>query len=220
MADGESISNHWITAKKIGKGSMAAGGAGVNALQHYAGVSAFALATGAAAASATGIGLVVTGAAITVATCGFSALSAYKSSQHAAVLEKIQQREGGFECSGLMFMANRREHQHIVDDVLPYLILQKQEKSARKAVGAVPIAGSALTSAYSLGRYVYKRAKGTLGATRNQMAFDLTKHFLTHNCALAQAIVSELYSFEEMTWLAEQAPDEVIKLLARKMTSN
>jgi hypothetical protein len=220
MADGESISNYWVAAKKAGKGTMAAGSAGVNVLQHHAGVSVFLLATGAAAASATGIGLVVTGAAITVATCGLSAVSAYKSGQHAAILERIAARKSSFECTGLMFNANRREHTHIADDVLPYLILQKQEKHARKAIGAVPIAGAALTSGYSLGRYAYKKLRGTLGETRNAMAFDLAKHFLTHNCALAQAIVSELYSFEEMTWLAEQAPDDVVKLLARKMTSN
>ncbi|HEY2355901.1 MAG TPA: hypothetical protein VGH86_00515, partial [Phenylobacterium sp.] len=75
-------------------------------------------------------------------------------------------------------------------------------------------------SAYSLGRYAYKKVRGTLGETRNRMAFDLTKHLLTHNCGLAQAIVSELYSFEEMTWLCEQDPPDVVKLIARKMMSN
>ena len=219
MADGQEISNHWITAKKAGKGTMGAGGAAIGVAQHFTGVSAFALATGAAAASATGIGLVVTGAAITVTTCGLSALSAYKTGQHLAVLEKIAARKGSYECTGLMFEANRREHTHIADDVLPYLILQKAEKQARKSVGAVPLAG-ALTSAYSIGRYIYKKAKGTLGEKRTAMAFDLTKHLLTHNCGLAQAIVAELYSFEEMVWLCEQDPPDVIKLLARKMASN
>ena len=220
MADGQEISNHWIAAKAAGKGSMAASGAAVNVVQHFAGVSAFALAAGGAAASATGIGLVVTGAAITLTTCGLSALSAYKSGQHVAVLERIAARKYSYDCSGLMFQANRREHTHIADEVLSYLILQKTEKQARKSIGAVPIAGSALTSAYSMGRYIYKKAKGTLGETRTAMAFDLTKHFLTHNCGLAQAIVAELYSFEEMVWLCEQDPPDVLKLLARKMTSN
>jgi hypothetical protein len=220
MADGQQISNYWIAAKTAGKGTMAAGGAAVNVVQHFAGVSAFALAAGAAAASATGIGLVVTGAAITLTTCGLSALSAYKSGQHRAVLERIAARKSSYECTGLMFSANRREHTHIAEDVLPYLILQKTEKQARKSVAAVPIAGSAMTGAYSIGRYVYKRARGTLGETRTAMAFDLTKHFLTHNCGLAQAIVAELYSFEEMVWLCEQDPPDVVKLLARKMTSN
>lgn len=220
MADGQEISNYWITAKKAGKGSMATGGAAVNVVQHFAGVSAFALASGAAAASATGIGLVVTGAAITLTTCGLSAVSAYKTSQHVAVLERIAARRYSYDCTGLMFQSNRREHTHIADDVLPYLILQKEEKQARKSIGAVPLAGGALTGAYSMGRYLYKKAKGTLGETRTAMAFDLTKHFLTHNCGLAQAIVAELYSFEEMVWLCEQDPDDVVKLLARKMTSN
>jgi hypothetical protein len=202
MPDGEAISNHWVTAKKAGKGTMAAGGAVINAAQHFSGASAVALATGAAAASATGIGLVVGGAAITVATCGLSAYSAYKTGKHLEVLEKIHERR------------------HIADDVLPYIILQKAEKQARKAVGAVPMAGSAVTAVYSLGRNLYKRAKGTLGEKRTAMATDLTKHFLTHDCGLAQAIVAELYSFEEMLWLCEQDPQDVIKLIARKMTSN
>ena len=220
MADGQSISNHWITAKKAGKGAMGAGGAAVNVVQHFAGVSTVALATGAAAASATGIGLIVTGAAITLTTCGLSAMSAYKTGQHLAVLEKIAARRHSYDCTGLMFQSNRREYTQIAEEVLSYLILQKSEKQARKTIGAVPIAGSALTSAYSIGRYVYKKAKGKLGDTRNTMAFDLTKHLLTHNCGLAQAIVAELYSFEEMVWLCQQDPKDVVKLLARKMTSN
>src|SRR5580704_14205557 len=124
IADGQEISNHWITAKKAGKGTMATGGAAVNVVQHFAGVSALALASGAAAASATGIGLVVTGAAITLATCGLSALSAYKSGQHVAVLERIAARKSSYDCAGLMFQANRREHTQIAEDVLSYFILQ------------------------------------------------------------------------------------------------
>jgi hypothetical protein len=217
---GEEISNFWIQAKVAGKGSLGVGSAVASAGQHFAGVSAVALATGAAAASATGIGLVVTGAAITLTTCGLSAVSAYKTGKHLEVLERIAERKSTYDCTGLMFNANRREHTHIGYEVLPYIILQKAEKQARKTIGAVPLAGSALTSAYSLGRNLYKRARGTLGETRTAMATDLTKHFLTHDCGLAQAIVAALYSYEEMLWLREQDPPEVIKLLARKMASS
>jgi hypothetical protein len=39
------------------------------------------------------------------------------------------------------------------------------------------------------------------------------------NCGLAQAIVAELYSFEEMVWIKDQKGSEVIKLLEDKMKS-
>jgi hypothetical protein len=45
--------------------------------------------------------------------------------------------------------------------VLPYIIVQKAEKQARKTIAIVPLAGSAATGVYSLGRNLYKRAKGT-----------------------------------------------------------
>jgi hypothetical protein len=217
---GEAISNHWILAKKIGKGSMGAGGAAISGAQSLSGVSGLALVTGAAAASATGIGLVVTGAAITLATCGLSARSAYKTGKHLDVLEQIAARRYAYQCTGLIDGKNQKEHRHIADDVLPYIILQKAEKQARKSIAVVPVAGSAMTGVYGAARFVYKGLKGTLGKTRTAMATDLTRHLLTHNCGLAQAIVAELYSFEEMTWLLEQPSDEVVKLLARKMASS
>jgi len=217
---GEEISNYWIAAKSAGKATMGAGGVAISGAQYFTGVSSFALVTGAAAASATGIGLVVTGAAITVATCGLSAVSAHKTGKHLEVLEQIAARKNSYTCVALSADADRAGHRHLADDILPYIIVQKAEKQARKSIGAVPVAGSAVTTAYSMGRYLYKKWKGTLGETRTAMATDLTRHFLSHNCGLAQAIVAELYSFEEMAWLCEQPSQEVVKLLARKMASN
>jgi hypothetical protein len=217
--DGEQISKYSNWAKKGGKAAMSAGGMAVSHFEH--GVGALALATGAAAASATGVGLVVTGAAITLATCGLSARSAHKTGKHLEVLEQIYERRSGLACKGLAGDTNRHEHTHIADDVLPYIILQKAEKQARKSIGAVPVLGSAAAGAYSVGRGIYKSIRGTRGKTRSAMATDLTKHFLSHNCALVQFIVSELYSFEEMIWLREQEDTKkVVELLMRKMASN
>jgi hypothetical protein len=42
---------------------------------------------------------------------------------------------------------------------------------------------------------------------------------MTHNCGLAQSIVAELYSFEEMLWLLEKDTDTATPLLMKKMAS-
>ena len=45
-------------------------------------------------------------------------------------------------------------------------------------------------------------------------------HLLTHNCALAQAIVSELFSsYEKMLWMLDQDSDTIEPLIAEKLKS-
>jgi hypothetical protein len=56
--------------------------------------------------------------------------------------------------------------------VLGYALTQKAEKSLRRGVSAVPGIG-VMSTIYTLGRYVYKTAKGTKGKDRLRNAQDL-----------------------------------------------
>lgn len=69
------------------------------------------------------------------------------------------------------------------------------------------------------GKKLLKWHRGALGQKREAHAATLAEHLITHDCALAQAIVAELFSFEEMLWLLQQDDDEVHKLLAEKLKS-
>ena len=51
------------------------------------------------------------------------------------------------------------------------------------------------------------------------MAQELAVHLITHNCALAQGIVSELYSYEKMLWVLDQDTDMLRPLLMEKLKS-
>jgi hypothetical protein len=51
------------------------------------------------------------------------------------------------------------------------------------------------------------------------MAYELAVHLITHNCALAQGIVSELYSYEKMLWMLDQDTEMLTPLLMNKLAS-
>jgi hypothetical protein len=96
---------------------------------------------------------------------------------------------------------------------------KKNKKYHRKVVGAVP--GLGLVETLRGGtKNIYKRIAKTLGKERTHSAQMVATHLITHNCAIAQAIVAELYSFEEMLWIKDQEYDEVVKLLEGKMKSS
>lgn len=214
--------NRWRTAKIAGKAGLAAAGVGVQVAQYATGASTLALLTAGAAASATGIGLIVTGAALTLSTSVLSARSANKSRLHRNHLQDIQKRVNSYACGPIdandQASLRQTEHQVIADGVLPYLIQQKSTKYHRKVVGAVPGVGL-LETVRAVGRKAYKAYTGELGVKRHRAARWLALHLITHNCGLAQAIVAELYSFEEMLWIKDQEFKEVIKLLEDKMKS-
>jgi hypothetical protein len=213
--------NRWRTTKRTGKVGLTIAGVGVQVAQQATGASTLALLTAGAAASATGIGLIVTGAALTLSTSILSARSAYKSREHRNHLQAIQDRVNAYACmtiDGKDASLRPIEHQTIADGVLPYLIEQKSTKYHRKVVGAVPGLGL-LESVRAIGNKAYKAATGTLGVKRHRAARWLALHLITHNCGLAQAIVAELYSFEEMLWIKDQEFKEVVKLLEDKMKS-
>jgi hypothetical protein len=214
--------NRWRTEKQVGKAGMAVAGAGVQVAQFVTGTSTVALVAAGAAASATGIGLVVTGAALTLGTAAFSAVAAHKSRLHRNSLQAIFDRVNAYACgpvtTGSDAEINRFEHKCIAQDVLPYIIEQKNKKYHRKVVGAVPGVGL-LETARAIGKKAYKAATGSLGIERNRSARWLARHLITHNCGLTQAIVAELYSFEEMLWMLDQEFDAVVKLLEDKLKS-
>jgi len=184
---------------------------------HNAGL--LALTAAGAAASATGIGLVVTGGIATLTLSSLSAYSAVKSNRHANALSTIVDRHDCYRCKHVDgSKADKYAHRHIAFDVGPYIVAQKEEKTARKGIGAVPVIGVG-GSLYTLGRALYKKASGTKGVKRFEHASALAAHLITHDCGLAQAIVANLYSFEVMCWLLTQEHDVVTQALAAKMKS-
>jgi hypothetical protein len=221
--EGKAISR-WPKLKSAAKAGLAATGVGISGAQTGLNISTVALATGAAAASATGIGLVVTGGIATLTGAALSGKSALSTSKIVDTLENIAERRGAFGCFPCPGQADSGGHAHhrahaaVRDDVLPYVLAQKEEKLKRKIFGAVPVVNSAGT-VYSASRWMYKKLRGSLGEDRNRMASVLAEHLITRDCPLAQAIVSALFSYEEMLWLLEKDESEVAPLLAKKMKS-
>lgn len=206
------VISRYSAEKSVLKAGVTIASSGISAAQHLS------ILTLGAAASATGIGLVVAGAALTAATMGASAASAYKTYNHRSSLQAIYERKGCYACRAWpSYSVDHKEHAYIADVILPYIIAQKTEKLAKKVTGSVGL--GVLTSGYGVARNLYKRATGTLGQKRAEAATWLSHHFMTHNCGLAQSIVAELYSFEEMLWLLEKDTDTATPLLMKKMTS-
>lgn len=221
--------NRWRTTKVTSKAGMGVASAGVSVASQALHVPNIALVAAGAAASATGIGLVVTGAALTLTAATLSAVSAHKSRLHRNALGEIKKRVNSFSCMPLiddnpeildrqMTVQDFAEHQKVANEVLGYAFDQKNSKYHRKVVGAVPVVGL-VESLRAAGNKAYKLASGNLGKDRKQHARTLAGHLITHDCALAQAIVAELYGFEEMLWLKDQDYDQVVELLEGKLKS-
>lgn len=216
ISPGQPISATSRTAKSIAKKGALATSTAMSVAQTATHTPNLALVAAGAAASATGIGLIVVGTAATLTISSLAARSAYKSWQHCKALDKIYDHRQCYECKPLAGGPDRVEqHNKVADEVLPYICLQKSEKTGRKALGAVPVLGFSETL-YAMGRAVFKSNKGV---KRKAMASILAEHLITHNCGLAQAIVADLYSFEEMSWILQQDYDDVVTLLFEKMAS-
>lgn len=207
-------------AKQVASKGLDAAGPGLTAYTTSTGGGAIALATGAAAASATGIGLVVVGALATAGASAKSIVAARSSKQHRDGLAKIEQRKREYPCMippDTEGETDLMAHERIGSNLLPYAIAQKGTKYQRKAIGAVPVLGSLPMKAHQMFRAATKENKGVL---RGQMAYELAVHLVTHNCALAQAIVAELFSsYEKMLWMLDQDTNTLTPLLAEKLKS-
>lgn len=214
--------SRWRATKKTTKHSVTAAGTGLQATQHALGTTTLvALFTAGAAISATGIGLIVGAAAITLGTMTASARSAYKTHKHINGLRKLEERAKSLACDmiaadGSKAGADVAEHLKVVE-ALDYVINKKSNKRGKKAASAVGM--SVFTALYGAGKALYKTAKGTKGKNRMLHANEIATHLVTHNCALAQSIVAELYSADEMLWMLDQDSATVAKLLADKMQS-
>jgi hypothetical protein len=210
------------TMKSMAKKGLLAGNSSLSVAQMATGTpSVLALTLGGAAASATGIGLVVTGAAATLTLSTLSAVSAHKTLKHCDALDKIDSMRNCYDCRPVLQdkgAENAAAHDKVGGLVLSYILAQKGEKALRKVTGVMPGVGL-LETVYAVGRLAYKKYHGTQGAVRNEMAGILAEHLITHNCGLAQAIVAELYSYEQMRWLLFQDYAAVQYCLAEKMKS-
>jgi hypothetical protein len=182
------------------------------------------------ALSATGVGLIAGGLALTIGTSILSATSAVKSANHRdafiSIYEKRNVNPLGDEkfCQVLLAGSAAKtqdayiQHDMIANHVLPYIIYQKDWKAFRKAAGAIPIFG-VIETVRGVGKFLYKKAKGTQGNLRRNAAGWLANHLISCNCLLVQTIVAELYSRPEMEWLKEQSYETIIQHVERKLKS-
>jgi len=207
-------------AKEVASKGLDAAGPGLTAYTTATGTGAVALATGAAAASATGIGLIAVGALATVGTAAKSIVSARSSKHHRDGLIKMEQRKNAYPCRLPRDVEGETDpmaHGRICANVLPYAISQKDTKYVRKAVGAIPVLGALPMKIHQMYRAVTKENKGVL---RNEMAYELAVHLVTHDCALAQGMVAELFSsYDKMLWMLFQDTNTLTPLLAEKLKS-
>jgi hypothetical protein len=230
--------NRWTNPRFVKRGAkigMGAASAGISVAQNFTvGASTQALILGGAAAvSATGVGLIVTAIGLTIATSVLNATAAWKTSGHIDQLNDVyqhrnaspfndeqycQQIPSGNAEAEVKTRASYMQHDMIANHVLPYIIRKKKAKYARKVVGAIPLLGSVET-VRALGKKAYKAASGTMGKNRTNAAGWLACHLITCDCILAQVIVSELYSREEMEWLKGQPYEDLTGYLASKFKS-
>jgi hypothetical protein len=217
---GKIINRHWNlkTGAKIG---AAAGSVGVAIAQTATGTSTLAvLAAAGAGVSATGVGLAVTGGVLTVTSTVVSGRAAYKTYKHKKHLKEIHAQRGQFACNPAdVTDFNVFHHKVIANDVLPYVISKKSSKLVRKGASTVP-GLSLLEGIRAVSKKGYKWTRGTLGENRTNASMWLANHLLSHNCGLAEAIVAELYSHDEMLWMKYHCSGEnAVNLLKEKMKS-
>ncbi len=187
------------TATKTGFGSMA-----------------YTAATGGTVAlSATGIGAVAVAGTYAVGSSIAAGVSAYKTNQHINNLKFIHGNGPAHaSCDGC-----RLQHDTIYNAVLPYIINKKQRKLRRKGEQIVPVLGGMATSLETGARSIYKRLRGTRSVERHWHAQVLTIHLISCHCGLADAIVSELWSPEEMERIRAMDSDEAGYYIFQKMAS-
>lgn len=215
--------------KQVVKAAGTAGSIASNATQIATGYSGYALLTGAVAASSLGIGLVAAGGVLTVGSSIYAARSAHKSRIHRDKLRLLLRRGAEqYTCHQIPRDAknplldqepsNTIQHNIVYEQVLPYVIDKKDTKFMRKAASAVP-GVAILEGVRAVTKKAYKALSGTLGEHRREASRWLAVHLVTHNCSLAQAIVAQLYSFEELRIMETFDSDKVVELLMDKMKS-
>ena len=178
-------------------------------------------AAGAAVAGVTagtaGIALAAAGGAFTVASIVTDGVSLVKTLGHLDGLEVIQSA-GNQDCQPLVNTGSpASDHAFINDKVLPWIIHQKKQKAAKKAVSTVGL--GLLTGGHRVLRAAYKKARGTKGRKRNWYAHVFARHTITCRCKLAEWTVSELFSPEDYRAIREMNSDQAGDRIATKMKS-
>lgn len=204
------------TVKSLSKAGMAVGsGAFSTATNTGFSTMAYTAATGGTVAlSATGVGAVAVAGTYAVGSSVLAGVSAYKTHNHIKNLQDIQRRNTRGFCDGC-----KGEHSLIKNTILPYIIEKKKRKLRRKGEETVPLLGSLCTTAETGMRSIYKRIAGTRGKERHYYAQVLTVHLITCTCDLAEDIVSELWSHEEMKAIRAMDSDEAGYWIFSKMAS-
>ncbi len=211
---GKVISRH-RKLKKAAKAALGLTGLGVQGGQIGAGVSTIGVVAGTAGTIGTGgTALLIGGGVATVAGSALAARSTYRTNNHINNLKHIQMHWQAYRCDAKGDTA----HAYIGDQILPYIIRKKRSKLSRKARSILPGVGAVETVRGAL-KNLYKRKTGRLHKNRTFAAEWLAVHLISHNCELAEAIVSELYSPKEMEYLKTLDSDEVAPLLMDKMKS-
>lgn len=205
------------TLKSIGKGALSIGSSSFQTATNtgFAGMAYTAATGGTVALSATGIGAVAVAGAHALGKSVAAGVSVYKTQQHIKNLEAIHQRgcKFGF-CEG-----DGNDHNMLYTHVLPYIINQKKRKMRRKCEQTMPLLGGMATTLETGARSIWKRATGTRGTQRHYYAQVLTVHLVSCTCDLAQDIVSELWSPEEMKAIRSMDSDDAGYWIFSKMAS-
>ena len=171
-------------------------------------------------AGTAGVGLAVAGAAFTLIGIGTSAVSLVKTMDHIEKLGAIYRNPGRYQackCVGASSGEMANDHDYIDRTILPYIMRKKGAKAVKKGVGAVGL--SLFTAVARVGKAAYKSVKGTKGKRREYYAYVLARHTITHECALAKAIVGELYSEAEYMTIRAMSSDAAGERIAAKMKS-
>ena len=209
--------NHGI--KKAYNAGMIASSIGVSTAQMATGATTtkvvLSLAAG-TAVGATGIGLLVGAGAITLASGVQAGRAAYKTNAHINNLKQIKADAGKYSCP----YKNGHDHNTLVNIILPYIIEKKRAKLHRyTAVAGTLGTYGTVESSRAVLKKAYKYFNGTLGKNRTYYASVLARHFLKCECGVADAIVGELYSEEEMNYMTHMTHAAVTELLKDKMKS-
>lgn len=217
------------TTRRAGNLAMGAGSIGLSAASsatgHSSVMTGIALATG-AAVSATGVGLLVASGTLAAGASIQAGRSYFKTKAHLkGLLEIYEGRDQYANCWSIVGRimhknaANERHHDLIANQVLPYIISQKQAKKIKKGIGMVPAVGSGGVSAYSIYRNLKKRWDGTLGAKRNMEARWLAYHHMNSDCPLTAMIFDELLGDGSRANFDKTEYDVLAEVLASKMKS-
>ncbi len=219
------VNKHIGLKETVGWGTYTVASYGITAAQMATGTSTSALVAAVAAGgavSATGVGLVAAAGALTIGNTYINAKAAHKTRKHRANLREIfrnRYHSSKYDCYGVGALADWNEHNQIAEQILPYVIEQKSKKYGRRVRYAIP--GVNLLSTFrAVGTKGWKALRRTLGEERKEAAKWMTGHLFTHNCDLVEAIIAELFSYEEMLWMKMHADEEVATTcLAHKLRS-